>query len=62
MLSGREAIAAKTFPYPVARGSYIIDIHDPNGKARAIGGRIQGDFYDIPYGCLLSKTYENLLA
>ena len=62
VLSGSEAIACRRFSHPVARGSYIIDIHDPGGKARAIGGSIQGEFYDIPYGCILSKTYRNLLA
>ena len=62
VLSGKEAIACRRFPYPVARGSYIIDIHDPSGKARAIGGSIRGEFYDIPYGCLVSRTYSNLLA
>ena len=62
VLSGKDAIACKRFPYPVARGSYIIDIHDPSGKARAIGGNIRGEFYDIPFGCILSKTFSNLLA
>ena len=62
VLSGKEAINCKTFPNPIARGSYIIDIHDPSGKARAIGGSIKGEFYDIPFGCIISKTYDNLLA
>lgn len=62
VLSGKEAIDCKTFPNPISRGSYIIDIHDPSGKARAIGGSIKGEFYDIPFGCIISKTYDNLLA
>jgi len=62
LLSGLEAINCKTFPNPISRGSYIIDIHDPSGKARAIGGSIKGEFYDIPYGCIISKNYNNLLA
>ncbi len=62
ILSGMEAINCQTFENPIARGSYIIDIHDPSGKARAIGGSIKGEFYDIPYGCIISKTYDNLLA
>ena len=61
-LSGMEAIQCRSFEYPVARGSYIIDIHDPTGKSRAVGGNIKGEFYDIPYGCLVSETYSNLLA
>ncbi|MBQ5765363.1 MAG: FAD-dependent oxidoreductase [Clostridia bacterium] len=62
VLSGMEAINCKAFDNPIARGSYIIDIHDPSGRARAIGGDIKGDYYDIPYGCLISKTYNNLLS
>ena len=29
---------------------------------RNIGGKIKGDFYDIPFGCLLAKEYDNLMA
>ncbi len=61
-LTGGDAINCKQFDSVVARGSYIIDIHDPTGKARAIGGNIKGDCYDIPYECLVSKDYSNLLA
>jgi len=62
VLSGNEAILCNPLEDRVARGSYIIDIHDPNGKSAAVGGRIKGDFYDIPYGCLVAKEYDNLLA
>ena len=61
-LSGTEAINCARFDDAVARGSYIIDIHDPSGKARAIGGSIKGDFYEIPYGSILSRNRSNLLA
>lgn len=62
VLSGQDAIRCKTFANPVARGSYIIDIHDPSGKSRAVGGDIKGRFYDIPYGSIVSKNIKNLLA
>ena len=62
VLTGNDAINCRTFEHCVARGSYLIDIHDPSGKAKAIGGAIKGAFYDIPYECLVSKTYDNLLA
>ena len=62
VLSGMEVIACKPFEDTVARGSYGIDIHDPNGKCGAVGGEINGDYYDIPYGCLLAKEYDNLLV
>lgn len=62
VLTGLDAINCRKFENSIARGSYMIDIHDPNGKARAIGGDIKGDSYDIPYGCIVSKNTENLLA
>ena len=62
MLTGNEAILCEPKADSVARGSYTIDIHDPNGKSAAVGGVIKGDFYDIPYGCLVAKEYDNLLA
>lgn len=62
ILSGLEAINCQRSDEAIARGSYIIDIHDPNGRSAAIGGSLKGDFYDIPYGCLTSKELENLLV
>lgn len=62
VLTGGEAILCEPKEDTVARGSYCIDIHDPNGKSAAVGGRIKGDFYDIPYGCLVAKEFDNLLA
>lgn len=62
VLTGMEAITCKTFEDTIARGSYCIDIHDPKGKSGAVGGQIKGDFYDIPYGCLLAKEFDNLLV
>lgn len=62
VLSGNEAIRCERNPEAVARGSYMIDIHDPSGRAAAVGGGLKGDFYDIPYGCLVSRELDNLLV
>lgn len=62
VLSGDEAIRCAANEDRVARGSYMIDIHDPKGKSAAVGGDIKGEFYDIPFGCLVAKEYDNLLA
>lgn len=40
----------------------IIAIHDPCGKKRAIGGAIKGNYYEIPFGSLCSKKFNNLMA
>ena len=62
ILTGNEAILCEPREDAVAKGSYIIDIHDPKGKSAAVGGDIKGDCYDIPYGCLLAKEFDNLLV
>lgn len=62
VLGGLEAIRCLPQEDSIARASYIIDIHDPHGKGKAIGGSIQGDAYDIPYGTLLAKNTDNLLC
>lgn len=57
---GQEAFDCVPMPDVIAHGSYIIDIHDPTGKAMAIGGSIRGSAYDIPYGALLPQNTDNL--
>lgn len=62
VLKGIDAINCKHYDDEIACGSYIIDIHDPFGKSRALGGAIHGDSYGIPYGCIAPKTVKNLLV
>lgn len=62
VLSGSAVIACAAHPEAVAQGSYMIDIHDPQGRRKAIGGELRGECYDIPYGCLVPRTVRNLLA
>lgn len=61
-LTGADIYYSKRFNDAIARGAYIIDIHDPHGNGGAIGGHIQGDFYEIPYGCIVDEKIENLLV
>jgi len=60
VLSGADVIDCVKFPDTIAHGSYSIDIHDPFGKKKAIGGSIRGDYYSIPYRCIISAKYGNL--
>ncbi len=62
ILHGEEAIRCVPMQDVIAHGSYIIDIHDPRGKAMALGGAIQCSAYDIPYGALLPRGTDNLLV
>lgn len=62
VLSGRDVITGRHFDDAVCRAFYMIDIHDPTGKHRAIGGDIESDFFEIPFGSLCSKKFSNLLV
>ena len=62
VLSGLDAINCVHFDDDVACGSYMIDIHDPHGKRKALGGEITGTCYGIPYRSLTPKTIKNLLV
>jgi hypothetical protein len=62
VLSGADVIECRKFQDTVAHGSYSIDIHDPFGKKKAIGGTIRGDYYSIPYRCIISNRFSNLAA
>lgn len=62
VLKGTDAINCVQFEDNIGCGSYMIDIHDPFGKARAIGGDVMGDCYGIPYRSITPKTVKNLLV
>ena len=62
VLRGSDVIGCVPFPDVIAHGSYIIDIHDPTGKRKAVGGAIRGDCYDIPYRSLRCEEIANLHA
>lgn len=52
----------RKFPDSVARGSYGVDIHSPDG-AGTIQHRLKdGDYYTIPYRALIPKGAANLLV
>lgn len=60
VLTGTDVINCVIPDDSVAFGSYIIDIHDPKGKRKAIGGAVKGDYYGIPYNSLISAKLDNL--
>lgn len=44
----------------IARSNYSIDIHSPTGEGTIIRHVPRGDYYEIPYRCLLPEGVSNL--
>jgi glycine/D-amino acid oxidase-like deaminating enzyme len=52
--------AGRTFPDAVARVTYPIDIHNPDGTGTVLKHLPPGRWYEIPFGCLLPREVDNL--
>jgi len=50
------------FEDTIALGNYGIDIHNPSGTGTTQFRMKDGEFYRIPYRCLLPKEYDNMLV
>jgi len=60
-LTRDDFLRCAKFPDGIARVSYPIDIHNPLGGGTEILHVPEGDFYEIPYGCLVPRACDNLL-
>ena len=61
-LTRDDLIACTKFEDSVALGNYDIDIHNPEGSGTDHYYFKEGEFYTIPYRCLVPRKYENLLV
>ncbi|MCJ7822208.1 MAG: FAD-dependent oxidoreductase [Armatimonadetes bacterium] len=61
-LTADDVVQARKFPDGIARSNYPIDIHSPTGAGTDIRGVAEGDYYEIPYRCLLPQGIDNLLV
>jgi len=62
VLTGDDVMRGRRFPDAIARCAYPIDIHDPTGTRGRLEAMAQGNFYDIPYRCLVPRNVNNLLV
>ena len=60
VLTEEDVLSARKFDDGIARCCYPIDIHNPTGPGTLID-RIRGDYYEIPYRCLVPRGLDNLL-
>lgn len=68
VFSAEDVEAARKFPDAIARLAYPVDVHSPKGEGYTRleeRGRVvappPGDWYEIPYRCLLPLGVRNLL-
>lgn len=54
--------SGRTYPDGIARVTYPIDIHNPDGTGTEITHLPKGAWYEIPYGCLVPEGIDNLLV
>ena len=59
-LTANELADCCKFPDAIARCSYPVDIHNPRGTGTIIKVIPPGDFYEVPYGCIVPKDVDNL--
>jgi len=61
-LTGADVVKGRKFRDGIARSNYPIDIHSPTGAGTVIKTPPAGDYYEIPYRCLLPLQVDNLLV
>jgi hypothetical protein len=53
---------AAKFPDAIARVNYNIDIHSPTGGGTELVRLPEGEWYEVPYGCVVAADCDNLLV
>jgi FAD dependent oxidoreductase len=61
-LTADDILQARKFPDVIARSTYPIDIHNPEGKGTTLKRVPPGDAYDIPLRCLLPQKIERMIV
>lgn len=62
LLTAEDILGARKFPDVIARSTYPIDVHNPEGRGTMLKRLPPGESYDIPLGCLLPQKVEGLLV
>jgi FAD dependent oxidoreductase len=61
-LTGEDVLTARKFDDAVARGSYPVDIHDPEGEGTVLKRLPPHEAYDIPLRCLLARGLDRIMT
>lgn len=57
----QDFVDAAKYDDGIIRVNYPIDIHSPTGGGTEITRLPEGEWYEVPYGCLVPKGIDNLL-
>lgn len=60
-LTVKDYDAVRKFPDAVVRVNYPVDIHSSKGAGFTFRPLPENEWYEIPYGCLVTKDMDNLL-
>lgn len=62
-MTAKDVLSGRRFPDGIGSGCAPIDLHSSDGRHGVASLRLKpGDFYDIPYRCLVPKKVDNLLV
>jgi hypothetical protein len=61
VLTLSDVVEACKFADGIARSNYPVDIHNPTGEGTVHMDVAHGDFYEVPYRCLVPRGVDNLL-
>ncbi|HET8822152.1 MAG TPA: FAD-dependent oxidoreductase, partial [Thermoleophilaceae bacterium] len=61
-LTGEDVLTARKFDDAIARGSYPVDIHDPEGEGTVLERLPPNEAYDIPLRCLLPQGLDRVMT
>ncbi|AOT69285.1 FAD-dependent oxidoreductase [Geosporobacter ferrireducens] len=61
-LTGEDLIACRKFEDAIAHSGYPIDIHNPDGEGTEAKKLKWGEYYSIPYRCLVNHKINNIIT
>ncbi len=62
VLTAEDVLGARKFDDAIAAGAYPVDIHDPASDRLQVRRLPEGEYYTIPYRCLLPRGGANWLV
>lgn len=62
ILTAGDVLKGRKFPDGIARSNYNIDIHNPSGTGTVLQELAPGEYYEIPYRCIVPSGIDNLLV